>query len=506
MLRAYTSASTYAAERPALAAGEPLMARAARALADTIERYVPREEPIVVFAGRGNNGADALYAAGHLARAEYAVTTVIAFEERDAPDANISALRSAREAGVQALPASGDCAPYTEALSAPVWVDGLAGIGMRPPARGAIRDLLTSMERAHRTWFPTVFAVDLPSGLGADTGRVHRPVIPADHTVTFGGYKPVHLLPPAADLCGRVHVIDIGIHDALLGQPVAVGRMEPRDVAAQLSAPGPADHKYTRGVVGLVTGSNDYPGAAVLSTGGAIAAGPGMVRYLGEVPGHVVRAYPEVVTQSGRVQAWAVGSGISGRGSSAARAVDRALDHGLSAGVPIVVDAGALEWVEPGGIAGHVATARVVLTPHAGELAGLLRRCGVDVDRAEVEADPVVWARKANEVTGASVVLKGSTTLIVVEGEVCSQADGTPWMATAGTGDVLAGILGAALATWGAGEDGSPLTTRASFACALAAGVALHGMAGTRASGGGPIRATEIATYLPTVVRELLAD
>lgn len=505
MLRAYTAAQIYEAEAPALAAGEPLMARAARALADVVFARTCHGASIAVLAGRGNNGADALHAAGHLARAGREVTVVLAFDTTEAPEVTLAALEDAQSAGARVVraadPGSGDLPP--EVRGAEAWVDGLTGIGMRPPARGGIGELLTALAEYRvraGTAAPRVFAVDLPSGLGADTGQITGPFLPADHTVTFGGYKAAHVLPPAAEACGTVHQVDIGISGALAARPAAVYRLHPRD--ADVRVPGPADHKYTRGVLGLVTGSADYPGAAVLSAAGAFAYGPGMVRYLGDVPEAVLARYPEVVLQPGQVQAWAVGSGVSGTRSSSAGAIDRALADALAAGVPIVIDAGALDWVEPGHLAGKPATARAVLTPHAGELAGLLTRCGHETSRQDVDADPAGLARLAHEITGASIVLKGAVTIAVVEGELYSQADGTPWLATAGTGDVLTGILGAVLAGWRAraesGEEGD-------FGAAVATGVMLHGLAGKRASRGGPIRASQIAQALPGVLRELLA-
>src|SRR5699024_1844505 len=156
---------------------------------------------------------------------------------------------------------------------------------------------------------PLVVAVDLPSGLGADSGAAPGPVIAADHTVTFGGYKAAQFLPPAAYSCGHLHLIDIGIAREFTRQGAAVHRVEQPDLRRWCTRPGPRDQKYTRGVVGIVTGSGDYPAAATLSTHAALAAGPGMVRYLGEVPQGVIDAHPEVITQPDRVQAWVVGSG-----------------------------------------------------------------------------------------------------------------------------------------------------------------------------------------------------
>ena len=508
MLSAYTAASVYDAEAPALAEGEPLMARAARALVDVVARETPPAGMIAVFAGKGNNGADGLYAAAHLAREGRSVTVVTAFDAAADLGVTSAALAAATEAGARVVDGEDDDAVRL-AAEGQVWVDALTGIGMRPPARGRLGELLALLARiraaAPEAKRPVVIAVDIPSGLSADSGAITGPVLPADHTVTFGGFKAVQFLPPAAALCGQVQVVDIGIADEFARQPVTVHRVEEADLRRAWPRPGPSDHKYTRGVVGVVTGSKDYPGAAVLSVHGALGCGPGMVRYTGEVAEGVIRAHPEVITQPGRVQAWVVGSGITGRSSSAAPEVETAIGEAMHATVPIVVDAGALEWVERGAIAGREATPRVVLTPHAGELAALLTRCGVNAERDAIEADPAGWAVEAADITGASIVLKGGTTLIAAEGKVFSQADGTPWMATAGSGDVLAGVLGAVLAGWQIQQETGERTTWPGFGHAISAGVMLQGLAGVHASQGGPTTASEIARGLSPTIAHILS-
>lgn len=504
MLTGYTAAATYAAEAPALAAGDALMARAAAGLADVLARHTPPTSRIAVLAGPGNNGADALYAAADLAERGYDVAAALTFDPEHATGAAVGAVHAAEDAGVL-IGTGSDATGY--AASAGTWVDGLAGIGLRPPARAPLAQLLTELTRlrADQPEPPVVFAVDLPSGVAADGGEVSGPVLAADHTVTFGAHKAAHLLPPTAHLCGRVHLIDIGIAEEFTRQDVAVHRVEGSDLAQWWPVPTSCDHKYTRGVVGLVTGSTAYPGAGVLSAGGALAAGPGMVRYLGQVPEMVLGAHPEVITQPGRVQAWVIGSGIPGR-TNEARGVERALHEGMAAQVPIVVDAGGLDWVEVGHLAGTACTPRIVLTPHAGELAALLTRLGQPVDRSQVEADPRRWARAGSALTGASVVLKGAITVIVSGGQVFAQGEASPWLASAGTGDVLAGILGTVLAGWQARAEGGGEHTWPSLGHAIAGGVLVHGLAGARASGGGPITASDVVAHVANVIREQLAD
>jgi hydroxyethylthiazole kinase-like uncharacterized protein yjeF len=315
-------------------------------------------------------------------------------------------------------------------------------------------------------------AVDVPSGVDVDTGRLDGPHVHADLTVTFGTHKVCHLLDPAAEACGAVHLVDLGLELP----PAGVEAFGPDDVRALLRPARPFDHKYRRGVVGLRTGSATYPGAAVLGVAAADSGLCGMVRYSGGAADAVRAAHPEVVVNDGWVQAWVVGSGS---GEDAGPALARALKDR----VPVVVDADALQHVRP-----HVRPdgAELVLTPHAGELAALLR-----VDRDEVEADQLRSARAAAERYGAVVLLKGRHSVVArPAGAVRVNTTGTPWLASAGTGDVLAGLVGALLASGLAPYD------------AAAAGAWLHGAAATLAAG--PLTASRVAATIPELVHALL--
>lgn len=235
-----------------------------------------------------------------------------------------------------------------------------------------------------------------------------------------------------------------------------------------------------------MAGGATYTGAAVLCTGAAVAAGAGMVRYVGpQPPTELVRArWPEVVPGEGRVQAWVLGPGVD---VDADREQAEAARRALARGGPCVVDAGALELLPAG-------DAPLLLTPHAGELARLLsRHQGATVERAEIEARPLHHARAAAEATGATVLLKGATAVVAApDGRVRTVADGPDWLATAGSGDVLAGIAGALLA--GGLE---PLD-------AATAAVLAHAEAGRRASGGGPVSAESVLRAVPAAVAGLL--
>lgn len=270
------------------------------------------------------------------------------------------------------------------------------------------------------------------------------------------------------------------------------------EAVRSIRVPREDDDKYARGVLGVATGSTRYPGAAVLGVEAAVRTGVGMVRYLGpEKPsGMVLARRPEVVTAEGRVQAWLLGSGTSAddRGDGERRTL---LDQ-LHSGVPAVLDAGALDLVVE--IAGAV-----VVTPHYRELAGMLRRAGVDVDASAIAAQPGEWARRAADRFGVCVLLKGSTTHVVAGGASFAVTGSTPWLATAGSGDVLGGILGALLAGRAAEAEATDADlTAEDLAPVAAAAAVLHAEAGRAASQGGPIAALDIAEHLPEVVARLL--
>ncbi len=434
-----------------------LMQRAARGLAHAVadllgEVYGARVHLLV---GSGANGGDALHAGAHLARRGAAVTAHLLSPGKT----HAGGLAAFRAAGGRVV----DGAPRRRP---DVVVDGIVGIGgsggLRPEAAAAVAELGDV----------PVVAVDTPSGVGVDTGTLDGPHVRAAVTVTFGTHKVAHLVEPAAQACGAVHLVDIG-----LDLPAAdVTALQPEDVARLLPVPEPAAHKYTRGVVGVRAGSAQYTGAAVLCVAGASCGLVGMVRYAGAADLQVRAAHPEVVVGEGRVQAWVVGSG---GGDDAAGALSAAVGDG----VPVVVDADALTALD------RPLEVPAVLTPHAGELARML-----GTERETVEAEQLRHAREAADRFGAVVLLKGRHTLVAApDGRVRVTTVGPPWLATAGAGDVLAGLCGALLA---AGLD--PFD-------AGSAGSWLHGAAAALASRGGPLRAPDVAAALPEACRLLLS-
>ena len=333
-----------------------LMARAAAGLAavviDLLGSAYGRRVRLLV--GSGDNGGDALYAGALLARRGCHVDAVLLGE------AHPAGLAAFRQAGGRLGP-SGAATPE-------VVVDGIVGIGGRPGLKPDAVAALAEVAGA------PIVAVDVPSGVSVDDGCLDGPHVQAAVTVTFGTHKVAHLVDPAGLACGSVTLIDIG-----LDLPAAdVTSLQPADVASLVPRPDPEAQKYTRGVVGVRAGSAQYPGAGLLSVAGAACGLAGMVRYdpaTGPGPASAVadlvrQQHPEVVAGPGRVQAWVVGSGGGGD-------AEEALAACLADGVPLVIDADALQHVT-----GPLAVP-TILTPHAGELARML-----DVERGDVEARP----------------------------------------------------------------------------------------------------------------------
>lgn len=508
MISAYTGTQVREAEKPFLddalgsGAGAVLMQRAAYGLANTVIRELRSRgrrvygSSVAVLAGKGNNGGDGLYAAVLLARRGMRATAVLT-----AVTAHEAGLAAFRRSGGHAVALTADNAAELAAAAAgaDVVIDAVLGTGAQGGLRGPAAGLVEALAGSRPA---LVVACDIPSGVDADTGEAHAPVLAADVTVTFGAAKAGLLADPGADFAGSVRVIRIGI-EAALPEPT-LRRLEAEDLSRLLPHPARRSHKYSRGVLGVVAGSQRYPGAAVLACKGALAAGIGMVRYLGppEVADLVRQSCPEVVCGPERaaethVQGWLLGPGID---ETAHEQLQRVRDA-VATGLPTVADAGALAAL-PQALGPHV-----VLTPHAGELAALMAGYGAVPGRDAVEDATLAAVRQGAELTGATVLLKGATTLVAApSGAVFSQADATPWMAAAGSGDVLAGILGALLAQLSGddaifGDHGIAPEDRWAGIAAMAA--SLHGRAGSRASGGGPLTATAITHAVPAVMREM---
>jgi ADP-dependent NAD(P)H-hydrate dehydratase / NAD(P)H-hydrate epimerase len=521
MREAHEVAKVRAAERELMATlpGGALMQRAAAGLASVcagLARGVYGSR-VVVLVGSGDNGGDALYAGARLAQRGAAVVAVAAGSH--AHEGGSAALRAAGGRMV----GSDDPSVAPAIARADLIVDGMLGIG----GKGGLREPYAGLAGLAARSTATVVAVDLPSGVDADTGAVEGPAVRADVTVTFGTFKPGLLIDPGAGYAGVVELVDIGLGPYLDAPDVAAAQAA--DIAGLLPAPTAESDKYRRGVIGVVSGSERFTGAAVLSVGGAIRGGAGMVRFVSAQPAvDVVRQWwPETVitvlppggednhfhdvtaedflSSVGRVQAWVIGPGM-GTGDDAARLLAAVLGTDL----PVLVDADGLTV-----LAAHrddllPRSAPTLITPHAGELARL-----TGADRDDIEAQRMRHAREAARDLGVTVLLKGSTTVICPPpgspGPALVNATGTPWLATAGTGDVLSGLAGALLAQ---GLDPAAAGMSAAF---------LHGVAARRAAAGHlteadvdeagdgafaegtPIGASDVVRALPDAIRAIRA-
>ena len=525
MRDAYQVAKVRAAEAKlmALVTEGALMQRAAAGLA-SVAATLLRQEPghlygsrVVLLVGTGDNGGDALYAGERLARRGAAVTAIQAGPRMHPGGA--AALRAAggRFVAVAAPRGPDDTRPADTRPAATrpdararydagrdarhaighadLIIDGLLGIG----GKGGLREPFATLAQLAANSAGTTLAVDLPSGIDADTGEVDGPAVRADVTVTFGALKPGLLVDPGSGHAGVVELVDIGLGPYLEAPPEA-SAPQAADIANLLPRPTAESDKYRRGVLGLVAGSDEYTGAAVLSCGGAIHGGAGMVRFVSaDVAVSVVRQHwPEAVLTTydparpgdavitaGRVQAWTAGPGI-GTGPEAVAILTAV----LASDVPVLVDADGLTVLAANKDLLKRAVP-VLITPHAGELARLL-----SADRADIEARRLHYVRAAAAQLGITVLLKGSTTVIAgpdASQPVLVNSTGTSWLATAGSGDVLSGLAGSLLAQ---GLDP---------AHAAAAGAYLHGMAGRLAARGAPIGAADLLAAIPAAIRVVTA-
>jgi ADP-dependent NAD(P)H-hydrate dehydratase / NAD(P)H-hydrate epimerase len=459
MRSAHTVEQVRAAEAKLMATlpAGTLMQRAAAGLATACGQFLGRVygARVLVLAGSGANGGDALYAAARLARRGASVEAVLLSDS-----AHEGGLADFVAAGGQLVEEPGD---YDLVL------DGIVGIGGRGGLDTKTADLVSALSAP-------VVAVDVPSGIGVDSGELSGPHVSAAVTVTFGTHKLGQFVDPAAMAAGSVELVDIGL-DPYLGDP-ALEVLQDGDVRRLLPTPPHVAQKYSRGVLGIQAGSAQYTGAGLLVTAAAVATGlAGMIRYNGAAESLVRSQHPEVVIGSGQVQAWVVGPGL---GQGQGETVRRVLGEGL----PTVVDADGLAELP------ERCEGPVVLTPHAGELARML-----DWQRSDVEAKMLQAATTAARRWDAVVLLKGARSVIAApDGRLRVNPTGVAWLATAGAGDALAGITATLLA---AGLD-----------CfdAASVGAWLHGSASVLASSGGPISASSLVASIRDALRAVLSD
>lgn len=508
---------------------------------------------VVAFVGGGDNGGDALYACALLAEQGMVVTAFLL-----KPTCHARGLAAAREVGVGIVELGGRSLRSIEGTpewgticGARLWIDGIVGIGSRGPLAGELADTVTCLNDAMRAHPKKVIAIDVPSGLTDDDGAVRGPILRATHTLAVGTYKRAQVLPPAVEFTGDISLVTMDWDsngtgrtqgdDGMIGADDLYVVDEAFSAREVVPVPAFSDDKYARGVVGLVAGSDTYPGAGLLATRGALAAGVGMVRLNStrRVQDLVLADQPGVVTVGGRIQSALIGPGLDE--DRREDALELAQFCGQS-GIPLVIDAWALDLVPE--LASSIKPDATVLTPHYGEAARLLGGLGAPVTRAEIAASPLRYARALHEATGCHVILKGPVTIVYsVEyvdtevqeafqralnaAEAWPDVDALPqgrlvrsytptvgqvttsWAGVAGNGDVLAGFLAGVLARpvdegdAVAGPDGQPQRVTPGR---LTAAVSVHGraaqVAAEAAGGFAPIQASDIAAAIGQVLSQ----
>jgi NAD(P)H-hydrate epimerase len=464
---------------------------------------------VVILCGRGNNGGDGFVVARRLLGSGAAVRCFLlgrAAEVRGDAGTNLEILRRLGAMPVEIDAAAGVAALRDAVATADLAVDALLGTGARGPAHGAAAECIGVLNEAACP----VVAVDLPSGLGADRPTPEGPAVRATMTVTFALPKPSLLLYPAAQYVGRLRVADIGIPAALCREPSAgLGLLEAADAARAFPARDPAGHKGTYGHVLVVAGSRGKTGAAVMAAEAALRAGAGLVTLAvpTSVQDVVAARLTEVMTEAlpetdARTLSWeardrlfqlaqgkaavALGPGL-GTHPSTGRLV-RELVRALP--LPVVLDADGLNALAGEADVVHGAPGPRVLTPHPGEMARL-----VGMARDVVVADRLELVPRVARELGATVVLKMARTLVgAASGQAWIVPTGNPGMATAGSGDVLTGIVAGLLAQ------------EVDATVAACAGAYVHGLAGDLAAeraGPEALIAGDLLRHLPGAVRRV---
>ena len=492
-------------------AGENLMECAGRGVAEAVLLVATesdRRGPALCFAGKGNNGGDAFVAARCLGEAGFPAVVILAGEPDTLGGDAATHFERMRAAGIAVIPLPDYLVTLEQGLypsPAALVVDGILGTGTAGAARGAAREAIDCINRLGLQ--RPVIAIDIPSGLNADTGEAPGACVRADLTVTMGLPKCGMAAPTAFGFTGSVETIDISIPPAYVQAiPDGIELIAATGLARCFPRRPRQSHKGTYGHALLIGGSAGFAGAIALAARGALRSGTGLVSVLTpeSVAAQVAAAAPEAMVHPGSetdgaleagslessgltldaFDAVLVGPGLSRRAGAAAL-VERVTD---AAACPLVVDADALPDVSQLA-ALAAAAAPVILTPHPGEMARLL-----GVATAEVQADRPAALRQAVERTAGTVVLKGAGTLVGDAGTTAINLTGNPGMAAGGAGDVLAGLM-AGLAACGLCP-----------ADAARAAVYLHGMAGDLAAWRGTqasLTALDIVDALPRAFRRV---
>lgn len=471
--------------------GEALMEAAGRAVAEVV-MAADGGGRTVVLAGPGNNGGDGFVAARHLAAAGYDVTVALLGRKESLKGDAVTMASRWEGPLVPLLPAA--------LAGAEIIVDAIFGAGLARAVEGDAAEVIAAANESSAL----KVAVDVPTGIHGDDGQVKGAALKAHHTVTFFRKKPGHLLAPGRFYCGHVHLCDIGIPDAVLGD-IAPASFEshPRLWGGDWPALDPAAHKYARGHVLVISGRPPALGATRMSALAALRAGAGLVTLAVAEEGYAIQAAALTEVMVAPLAGFADLAALLedtrrnvvaiGPGAGADKETRRAVLASLEAGKRCVLDADALTAFaeEPQTLWDAIAAATsepsdppAVLTPHGGEF----RRLFGDSD----EESKLTATRRAAAQSGAVVLHKGPDTVIAApDGEALIDIGGPPHLATAGSGDVLTGIVAACLA------QGMPALS------AAAAGVWLHGAAARR-HGRGMI-AGDLIDALPEAIAELEA-
>jgi NAD(P)H-hydrate epimerase len=477
--------------------------RVAQVVADLLRQRAGRR--VAVLAGRGHNGGDGLAASRHLRAAGADVVVVLAAPARDLQGEPARMLQAAVAAGVPVHDAA-EVSVDDVLASADVVVDALAGTGFRGPARGPLAGLIEAVGRCRAP----VVAVDIPSGVDADTGRWDGPCVRAWATVTMGWLKPGLVLFPGAEMAGTVYVADIGYPDPLRVDPGLRTYLVDSSMVTPLLPPRrPDSHKGTYGRVLVVAGSVGFTGAAVLATRGALRAGAGLVTVAVPqaiypiVAAQVTEGMPTPLADHGGAVAPACRERLgelvdaadvvaAGPGLSRSAAVAEVVEFLLGCGRPLVLDADALNVLAGRAQALASAAGPLVITPHPGELGRLVGR-----PVAEIQQDRLGSARRVAEACRCVVVLKGARTVVAApDGRAWIVPTGNPGMASGGMGDVL---TGAVAALWGQGLP----PAEAAYLAAYLHGLAADLIAADRGQVG--MLASEVADRLPAAIAAVQA-
>jgi len=489
-----------------------LMENAGLRMTDVLFAVIPglARRRVLVLCGRGNNGGDGFVVARHLAMRGVDVRVHLFGRRRQVKGSAAVNLDAARRRGIAIDEVTGPAAwrrARRRLAGSDFVVDALLGTGLSRPVEGLLAGVIADVLRSR----VEVAAVDIPSGLQGGTGAVEGPALRAAHTVTFCRPKWAHALPPAADRCGRVHVVDIGIPAAAVAaaRPV-LEWLEPAALAALLPDRPRAGHKGDFGHVLVIAGARGKGGAARMTALAALRSGAGLVtaavpRSLqGRLVGGAMEAMtegleetadgspalaalPRLLRLAEGKSAVALGPGLTTHPET--KRLVRALVRRIR--VPLVLDADGLNAFE-GDTRGLPGRRPLILTPHPGEMARL-----TDRSARAVQADRPAAAGGLARRLGCHVVLKGRRTIVArPDGRMSVNPTGNPGMATGGSGDVLSGILAGLLAQ--GLEAGA----------AARVGVYLHGLAGDLAAdrvGEMPLLARDIIADFPRALRRLRA-